>query len=188
MADGKPFSAWLSGDLLKSAQTRADEAAGGNASKYVKGLIERDVATTPNTLLVELAKQYHPTPVADLEAALARALLTEGPVDGRKVIARFLAAYVAALGDPEFDPEQAFELLSAERRQAFESVSKDRISYLAQKVVEFQQNQKANPVTPDNGEAPKSVEIGARPKKKNGQRRAAVGQPKLTKHPTDHTA
>lgn len=168
MADGKAFAAWLSGDLLSDAEKRADVVAEGNASKYVKALIERDVATTPQTLLIELARQFHPTLVPDLERALA-----SKAVDGRKVIARFLDAYLAALGDRDFKPEQGFELLSKARRQAFEEVAEDRLEYLAQKVAEIQQSRNALP---------------ARPRKKRAKARSSTGQPKLIQHSTDQPA
>src|SRR3954471_18565401 len=63
MASGKPFSVWLSGELLEFAEKRA----GKHPSDYLRELIERDRAGRASTsapddeILVALARRFHPT-------------------------------------------------------------------------------------------------------------------------------
>ena len=74
MAEGRMFGAWLSGELLRNAERRANDIAGGNESAYLKSLIAHDLdgaAPEPGAnILVELARKFHPTIARELDEVL----------------------------------------------------------------------------------------------------------------------
>lgn len=167
MADGKPFSAWLSGDLLKSATDRAGDLAGGNESKYVKSLIERDVAAAqPGQLLVELAKQYHPAVASKLDG-----LGDNGPA----VLAQLLDALSRAMMTEKFALDRPFEIVSHKRFVDFQQKTESGLRDLAHIVSEM------------SGKKGDKYKISRKKKARSHVVRKSTG-PALTPHDQDKPA
>lgn len=152
MADGRTFGCWLSGDLLTRAEHRAKESAGGNESKYVRALIERDLAGTPpavpdQELLVALAARYHPTLAKPLDKALAaRGWQGDDAERQRLIVARFLDAVLKAVRDPQFDGARPFDLIDAKKAAEWEQESEGRMRRVAEAVATILAERSSKPV------------------------------------------
>jgi hypothetical protein len=102
----------------KVMEQRVTPSWGGKMSPYLVDLAKRDIAgAAPKVsgnkgILIELAKQAHPTLAAELEQQL---LVGNGgkPVSQERVLALLLEALHFAL-KRDFDPEATFQLRSSE--------------------------------------------------------------------------
>lgn len=204
MADGKPFSTWLSGELLKRATARTEAVAGGNNSKYVRDLIERDLAGTgPSRTtehpLHELAREFHPVIADDIATAFPA-----GKAQAQ-IIARVLEALLKASGDKSFDGRKPFELVDPKRIAAWEAESEERIQRIAERVAFLQVHARAtridspgagSPALPGldylatlNEPAPPSAypsQQSSRPKRTRKSSSQLTGLPRLQPHDETH--
>lgn len=117
MGAGKTFGTWLSGSLEDAANKRIASDFGGNDSKYIKHLIEKDLnetldTTAPNALVV-FAKKLQPTLVSQIESSLATRKAAGHEVDQPRLFARMVEALADALTRKDFVPEAPFRIFGS---------------------------------------------------------------------------
>ncbi|WP_438482758.1 hypothetical protein [Oleiharenicola lentus] len=171
MADGRPFQTWLSGAVLESAAERAK--AFGSESKYVRALIENDIAgktalPSRDSLIAELARAYQPALAEIIVNEIAAIEAETGvKIDGGVVMARYLDAFAKALRDEKFHPEQSYALINEAALDTFQRVSEARMQEIATRVAEL--IKKTAPKPPSKSPAglpPPETVYGTRSKRK----------------------